>query len=226
MKSIIHERPGVYSSYDASAVVWGGRAIRTIGVAAKSAGGAANAPVTQGHRRVPGDRQGGGHGGGGEHAGQDLPAAVQDVGAHQDHALAVEGLGPLRQRAHVRPVHTHHGDPLPPGGAGGLHAAAQGLMRRQIPAVAHNHPHVLHRLEGGEGSGVVLPLHPDGHHCGRAAQKQQPQHGGHAGGALGVLAKGADARLAAGEGHGRVGCAAGAFGGHADGADGPAEHHS
>ena len=46
MKSIIHERPGVYSSYDASAVVWGGRAIRTIGVAAKSTGGTANAPVT------------------------------------------------------------------------------------------------------------------------------------------------------------------------------------
>ena len=46
MKSIIHERPGVYSSYDASAVVWGGRAIRTIGVAARSTGGTANAPVT------------------------------------------------------------------------------------------------------------------------------------------------------------------------------------
>ena len=46
MKSIIHERPGVYSSYDASAVVWGGRAIRTIGVAARSTGGTANAPMT------------------------------------------------------------------------------------------------------------------------------------------------------------------------------------
>ena len=30
MKSIIHERPGVYSSYDASATIRGGRAIRTI----------------------------------------------------------------------------------------------------------------------------------------------------------------------------------------------------
>ena len=46
MRSIIHERPGVYSSYDASAAVRGGRAIRTIGVAAKSTGGTANTPVT------------------------------------------------------------------------------------------------------------------------------------------------------------------------------------
>lgn len=45
MRSIIHERPGVYSSYDASAAVRGGRAIRTIGVAARSAGGAASTPV-------------------------------------------------------------------------------------------------------------------------------------------------------------------------------------
>lgn len=45
MKSIIHERPGVYSSYDASAAVWGGRAVRTIGVAAKSTGGTANEVV-------------------------------------------------------------------------------------------------------------------------------------------------------------------------------------
>ena len=45
MRSIIHERPGVYSSYDASAAVWGGRAIRTIGVAAKSVSGTANAVV-------------------------------------------------------------------------------------------------------------------------------------------------------------------------------------
>ena len=37
MKSILHERPGVYSSYDASAVVRGGRAARTIGVADKYA---------------------------------------------------------------------------------------------------------------------------------------------------------------------------------------------
>lgn len=45
MKSIIHERPGVYSSYDASVSVWGGRAVRTIGVAAKSVSGTANTAV-------------------------------------------------------------------------------------------------------------------------------------------------------------------------------------
>ena len=46
MKNTIHERPGVYSSYDASAVVRGGRAVRVIGVAAKSAAGTPNVPVT------------------------------------------------------------------------------------------------------------------------------------------------------------------------------------
>lgn len=45
MKSIIHERPGVYSSYDASAAVRGGRAARTVGVAAKSTSGTANTAV-------------------------------------------------------------------------------------------------------------------------------------------------------------------------------------
>lgn len=45
MKGIIHERPGVYSSYDASAAVRGGRAARTVGVAAKSTSGMANAAV-------------------------------------------------------------------------------------------------------------------------------------------------------------------------------------
>ena len=45
MKGIIHERPGVYSSYDASAAVRGGRAARTVGVAAKSISGTANAAV-------------------------------------------------------------------------------------------------------------------------------------------------------------------------------------
>ena len=45
MRSIIHERPGVYSSYDASSAVWGGRAVRTIGVAAKSTSGTANAVI-------------------------------------------------------------------------------------------------------------------------------------------------------------------------------------
>lgn len=39
MSEIIHERPGVYSSYDASAVVSGGRAVRTVGVAAKAVSG-------------------------------------------------------------------------------------------------------------------------------------------------------------------------------------------
>lgn len=46
MKSIIHERPGVYSSYDASAVIRGGRAVRVIGAAAKSVNGTAGVPVT------------------------------------------------------------------------------------------------------------------------------------------------------------------------------------
>ncbi|MBD5161474.1 MAG: phage tail sheath protein [Oscillibacter sp.] len=45
MKYIIHERPGVYSSYDASVSVRGGRAVRTVGVAAKSVRGTANAVV-------------------------------------------------------------------------------------------------------------------------------------------------------------------------------------
>ena len=43
---IIHERPGVYSSYDASSVIRGGRAVRTIGVAAKATSGTPNVPVT------------------------------------------------------------------------------------------------------------------------------------------------------------------------------------
>ena len=45
MKNIIHERPGVYSSYDASSAVQGGRAPRAVGVAARSAGGTANQPL-------------------------------------------------------------------------------------------------------------------------------------------------------------------------------------
>lgn len=45
MTNIIHERPGVYSSYDASTTVRGGRAVRTIGVAAKSVSGTANKAV-------------------------------------------------------------------------------------------------------------------------------------------------------------------------------------
>ena len=43
---IIHERPGVYSSYDASTVIRGGRAVRVIGVAAKATAGTPNVPVT------------------------------------------------------------------------------------------------------------------------------------------------------------------------------------
>ncbi len=43
---IIHERPGVYSSYDTSTVIRGGRAVRTIGVAAKATAGTPNVPVT------------------------------------------------------------------------------------------------------------------------------------------------------------------------------------
>ena len=46
MRHIIHERPGVYSSYDASNVIRGNRAIRTIGVAAKSSSGTAGIPMT------------------------------------------------------------------------------------------------------------------------------------------------------------------------------------
>lgn len=42
----LHERPGVYSVYDTSSVVSGGRAVQAIGVAAKAARGAAEKPVT------------------------------------------------------------------------------------------------------------------------------------------------------------------------------------
>ena len=42
---MIHERPGVYSSYDASTAVRGGRAVRTVGVAAKSVSGTAGQVV-------------------------------------------------------------------------------------------------------------------------------------------------------------------------------------
>nr|WP_325242355.1 phage tail sheath C-terminal domain-containing protein [uncultured Oscillibacter sp.] len=44
--SNLHERPGVYSVYDTSSVVSGGRAVRTIGVAAKAARGDVDKPVT------------------------------------------------------------------------------------------------------------------------------------------------------------------------------------
>ena len=46
MSEILHERPGVYSVYDASAVVSGGRAARIIGVAAKAVKGTAGEVVT------------------------------------------------------------------------------------------------------------------------------------------------------------------------------------
>lgn len=45
MTNVIHERPGVYSSYDASTAVRGGRAVRTVGVAAKSVSGTAGQVV-------------------------------------------------------------------------------------------------------------------------------------------------------------------------------------
>ena len=41
-----HERPGVYSSYDASAVVTAGRGSKIIGVAAKAASGTVGEVVT------------------------------------------------------------------------------------------------------------------------------------------------------------------------------------
>lgn len=44
--SELHERPGVYSVYDASSVVSGGRAARIVGVAAKAAKGTVDKPVT------------------------------------------------------------------------------------------------------------------------------------------------------------------------------------
>lgn len=44
--SNLHERPGVYSVYDTSSVVSGGRAVRAIGVAAKAAKGTVDKPVT------------------------------------------------------------------------------------------------------------------------------------------------------------------------------------
>ena len=53
MRHIIHERPGVYSSYDASSTVRAGRAARTIGVAAKSTAGTPNRCVV--HMVWPGN---------------------------------------------------------------------------------------------------------------------------------------------------------------------------
>lgn len=46
MSELKHERPGVYSSYDASAVVSGGNATKAIGVAAKCVSGPVGQPVT------------------------------------------------------------------------------------------------------------------------------------------------------------------------------------
>jgi len=45
MSNIIHERPGVYSSYGASSVIRGGRAARVVAAAAKSTAGTPNVPV-------------------------------------------------------------------------------------------------------------------------------------------------------------------------------------
>ena len=46
MNTVIHERPGVYSSYDASNIIRGNRAVRGIGAVAKSASGTPGVPVT------------------------------------------------------------------------------------------------------------------------------------------------------------------------------------
>lgn len=46
MSTIIHERPGVYSSYDASSVISGGTGNKTVGVAAKAVRGTGGAVVT------------------------------------------------------------------------------------------------------------------------------------------------------------------------------------
>ena len=46
MNGIIHERPGVYSVYDTSTVVSGGRAVKNIGVAAKAVQGTVGQMVT------------------------------------------------------------------------------------------------------------------------------------------------------------------------------------
>ena len=45
MSGIIHERPGVYSSYDASAVIRGGSAGKVVGLAAKAAKGGGTAAL-------------------------------------------------------------------------------------------------------------------------------------------------------------------------------------
>ena len=46
MSVLEHERPGVYSTYDASAVVSAGQATKVIGVAAKAVKGTEKEPVT------------------------------------------------------------------------------------------------------------------------------------------------------------------------------------
>jgi len=46
LSMIVHERPGIYSSYDASAVVTGGTSAKTVGVAAKALKGTVGEAVT------------------------------------------------------------------------------------------------------------------------------------------------------------------------------------
>ena len=46
MSAILHERPGIYSSYDASSVVSGGTSAKTVGVAARAVRGTVGAAVT------------------------------------------------------------------------------------------------------------------------------------------------------------------------------------
>ncbi len=45
VSNIVHERPGVYSSYDASMVIGASKAAKAVGVAAAASAGAANVPV-------------------------------------------------------------------------------------------------------------------------------------------------------------------------------------
>ena len=69
MSGTRHERPGVYSSYDASGITSAGRAAKRIGVAALAVKGTANAVVTADRlrRRRGGFRRGSGRRSGDEH---------------------------------------------------------------------------------------------------------------------------------------------------------------
>ena len=65
--TVVHEHPGVYSSYDASSVISGKKTARILGAAAVSTTGTANEVVTltsyaEGVSALP-QRRGGGQGG-------------------------------------------------------------------------------------------------------------------------------------------------------------------